>query len=87
MYSVELKPRAQKYIRAQPCKIQRQLIGHIESLAATPYPPGCKLLHTQENLYRVRSGDYRIIYQVRQENLIVLVVTVGHRSDVYDQLR
>jgi mRNA interferase RelE/StbE len=86
MYSVELKPRAQKYIKNQSPKIQKQLIKRIEALADNPYPLGCKLLHTQKNLYRIRSGDYRIVYQVQKENLIVLVVTVGHRSDVYNHL-
>ncbi len=86
MYKIELKPRAQKFIAAQSKKIQRQLIQRIESLAADPHPRGSKLLHTKERLYRVRSGSYRIIYQVQHDKLIVAVATVGHRRDVYERL-
>ena len=86
MYKIELKPRAQKFIAAQSKKIQKQLIQRIESLAANPHPPGSKLLHAKEKLYRLRSGTYRIIYQVQHDKLVVVVATVGHRRDVYDHL-
>jgi mRNA interferase RelE/StbE len=86
MYRIELKPRAQKFIAAQSKKIQRQLIQRIESLAADPHPHGSKLLHAEERLYRIRSGSYRIIYQVQHDKLVVVVATVGHRRDVYDHL-
>ena len=86
MYKIELKPRAQKFIAARSKKIQRQLIQRIESLAADPHPRGSKLLHAKERLYRVRSGSYRIIYQVQHDKLIVAVATVGHRRDVYERL-
>ena len=86
MYKVELKPRAQKFIAAQSKKIQRQLIKRIESLAADPHPRGSKLLHAEERLYRIRSGSYRIIYQVQHGKLIVVVATIGHRRNVYDRL-
>lgn len=86
MYKIELKPRAQKFIAAQSKKIQRQLIERVQSLAANPYPPGSKLLHAKEKLYRLRSGAYRIIYQVQHDKLVVVVATVGHRRDVYDHL-
>jgi mRNA interferase RelE/StbE len=83
MYRVELKPRAQKFIEQQQKKVQRQLLERIAQLAENPYPSGCKKLHDAESLYRVRSGDYRIIYQVRDKELLVLVVKVGDRKDVY----
>jgi mRNA interferase RelE/StbE len=86
MYKIELKPRAQKFIAAQSKKIQKQLIQRIESLAANPHPRGSKLLHAKEKLYRLRSGAYRIIYQVQHDKLVVVVATVGHRRDVYDHL-
>jgi mRNA interferase RelE/StbE len=86
MYSVELKTQAQKFIEAQPEKIQRQLIRKIEDLAGNPNPAGSKLLHSEKKLYRIRSGDYRIIYQVQHENLLILIVKVDHRKDVYERL-
>ena len=86
MYKIELKPRAQKFIAAQSKKIQRQLIERIESLGVAPHPRGSKLLHTEERLYRLRSGAYRIIYQVQHDKLLVVIASIGHRSSVYDRI-
>jgi len=86
MYNVELKPRAQKFITAQSKRIQKQLIKRIESLAINPHPPNSKMLHSKEKLYRLRSGSYRIIYQVQHEKLLVIIATIGHRGDVYERL-
>ena len=86
MYKIELKPRAQKFIEARPKKIQKQLIERIESLATDPHPSGSKLLHTKEKLYRIRSGSYRIIYQIQHDRLIIVVAAVAHRRDVYRRL-
>lgn len=86
MYSIELKPRASKFIEAQPAKIQRQLFAHIEVLASNPRPPGCKLLYSDEKLYRIRSGNYRIIYQIRDKILLVVIVKVGDRKSIYRNL-
>lgn len=86
MYSIELKPQAAKFISAQSKKIQRQLIAHIEALATNPRPSGCKLLYTDEKLYRIRSGNYRIIYQIQDKILLVVIVRVGDRKDIYRHL-
>jgi mRNA interferase RelE/StbE len=86
MYSVEFKPQAARFIAAQPKKIQRQLIAHIEALAVNPRPVGSKMLYTQEKLYRIRSGDYRIIYQIQDKILLVIIVRVGGRKDIYRHL-
>jgi len=86
MYAVEFKPQAAKFIAAQPKKIQRQLIAHIEALAVNPRPVGCKLLYTEEKLYRIRSGNYRIIYQIQDKILLVVIVKVGDRKDIYRHL-
>jgi mRNA interferase RelE/StbE len=86
MYSIELKPRASKFIEAQSAKIQRQLLAHIEALASNPRPPGCKLLYANEKLYRIRSGNYRIIYQIRDKILLVVIVKVGDRKNIYRDL-
>jgi len=86
MYAVELKPQAAKFIAAQPKKVQHQLIACIEALAVSPRPVGSKLLHTQEKLYRIRSGNYRIIYQIQNKILLVVIVRVGDRKDIYRHL-
>lgn len=83
MYAIGLKPRAARFISAQSKKIQRQLITHIEALAVNPHPAGCRLLYANEKLYRIRSGNYRIIYQIQDKKLLVIVVKIGDRKEIY----
>ena len=52
-------------------------------LAVAPHPPGSKKLRGTDDFFRIRVGDYRVIYQVEDEQLVVLVLNVGHRSDIY----
>jgi mRNA interferase RelE/StbE len=63
-------------------KDRRRIIERIRSLADEPRPPGCQKLSGQDR-YRVRQGVYRIVYSIEDENLVVQVVKVGHRKDVY----
>ncbi|WP_302846909.1 type II toxin-antitoxin system RelE/ParE family toxin [Arthrobacter sp. cf158] len=57
----------------------------IEILAESPHPPGAKKLSGSSGDWRVRTGDYRIIYEIRDAQLIVLLVAMGHRQDIYQQ--
>jgi mRNA interferase RelE/StbE len=86
MYAIELKPQAQKFIEKQNKKIQRQLVTKIESLQTDPRPAQSKLLHSDRQIYRLRPGDYRIIYQIKDDRLLVLVARVDNRKDVYKNL-
>ena len=83
MYEVELKPQTQRFIERQSQKVKRQLIKRIEALQEDPRPPGSKLLSSEKKVYRVRSGNYRIVYQVKDKELLVLVAKVDDRKDVY----
>jgi mRNA interferase RelE/StbE len=82
-YQIELAPAARRQIKKLPRSGQIAVAARIEALTEHPRPPGCKKLSGEENLYRVRTGDYRIVYQVQDAQLIVLVVRVGDRKDVY----
>ncbi|WP_433687092.1 type II toxin-antitoxin system RelE family toxin [Micromonospora carbonacea] len=66
--------------------VQARLLAAIAGLATQPRPAGVKALTGHRGLLRIRSGSYRIVYTVRDEELIVLVVHLGHRSDGYDVL-
>ena len=82
-YRIELKRSAAREIEAISSKKQRQqIVSRVGSLAHDPRPPGCQKLSGQE-AYRVRQGQYRIIYTIEDDRLIVNVVKVGHRRDVY----
>lgn len=82
-YRIEIKRSAAKEIRAISLKKDRQrVVARIEALAEDPRPPGCTKLAGQE-AYRVRQGTYRIVYTVADDLLVVEVVRVGNRRDVY----
>jgi len=82
-YQVRFKSSAAEAIRKLPKSQQRRVIAKVEALAETPHPPGSKKLHGSDDLFRIRVGDYRIIYAVLDQKLLILVVRVGHRKDVY----
>ena len=63
--------------------IQRRITRVITTLETNPRPPGCVKLAGEDDLYRVRAGDWRIVYAIQDRELLVLVVKIGHRGDVY----
>lgn len=84
MYTLIISKSAEKSLSALPGKMYHRLLAAIQSLADDPRPPGCKKLKGVENLYRLREGDYRVIYSVEDRVLRVIVVAVGNRKDVYE---
>ena len=81
-YRIVIKKSAAKEIEGLPKKDRLRMIERIRGLAEDPRPVGCKKLSKQEK-YRVRQGRYRILYQIEDGELLVIVVKVGHRKDVY----
>jgi mRNA interferase RelE/StbE len=84
-YQVEFKLSAGKAIQGLQKSVQRRILAKTEQLAADPRPPDSKKLKGSD-FYRVRVGDYRIVYSVEDKVLLVLVVAVGHRRDIYRAL-
>lgn len=85
-YRVEFKPAARREIKKLPRSAQKTVIAKAENLADNPLPSGVKKLQDSplgSNLLRVRAGDYRIIYQIQENLLVVLIVKIGNRRDVY----
>ena len=83
-YSLSIKPSAAKELQAISDKATlTRLIDKIKSLATQPRPSGSEKLAGRPNLYRVRHGNYRVIYSVDDQWRVVDVVKVGHRRDVY----
>ena len=82
-YRIEFTTKAHKQFRDLQKPIQKRLANRIDALANDPRPQGVTKLSTEESLYRVRAGDYRVIYQIQDKVLLVLIVGIGHRSDVY----
>lgn len=82
-YHVEIARRAVKALARLPRREQQRVRAAIDLLADEPRPPGCVALKGEDRAYRVRVGDYRIVYEVHDHRLVVLVIRVGHRRDIY----
>ncbi len=83
-YRIELRPAAVRSLRKLDPAVRHRLQGVIALLAQDPRPPAARALQGRPGL-RVRVGDYRIIYTVTDDVLLVVVVTIGHRREVYDR--
>jgi mRNA interferase RelE/StbE len=82
-YAIEFVPSARGALKKLPREVQLRLSRRIALLSDDPRPTGSSKLKGRENLWRIRVGDYRVVYEVRDRVLLVLVVRVAHRRDVY----
>ena len=84
-YAVSLEKSAARFLlRLRDAKLKARLDEAIESLANEPRPPGCRKLAGTSDRYRIRVGDYRIVYRIDDGKVTVLVLVIGHRREVYD---
>ncbi len=81
-YSLLIKRSAAKELEAVPPKDRRRIVARIQALATEPRPPGIEKLSGAEK-YRVRQGDYRVLYTIDDSIRSVVIVKIGHRRDVY----
>jgi mRNA interferase RelE/StbE len=86
-YEVQLTRRAARDLAAVPESDRKRIARKIDRLEDDPRPTGCRKLAGSEDLYRIRSGDYRIVYQLQGEVLVVLVVLIRRRDRAYDDLQ
>ncbi len=82
-YKIEITSTAEKSLKKIPKKDIGKVVEAIQILAISPFPSGCRKLKGEEDVYRVRQGNYRIIYDILDTKLIVLVLKIGHRKDIY----
>ena len=82
-YSVSLAPPAARQFRKLPFLIQQRLKPHIDALAVTPHPVKVLKMEGEPDLYRLRVGDYRIVYYIWEREQQVLIVRIAHRREVY----
>ena len=85
-WTIEYDPRVERDLRGLDKRIQEEILDYMESRSASSNDPkgfGKALRHSQKGLWRYRVRDYRIICEIQQERVVVLVVAVGHRSKVY----
>ncbi len=83
MYRVLLERGAEKNLARLSSEIHDRVIAVIQTLATNPRPPGCRKLAGSKNDWRIRVGDYRVVYEIADEIRVVRVNRVGHRREVY----
>jgi mRNA interferase RelE/StbE len=81
-YEIVFRKSVAKDLRALPKRDVRRILNRIRALADEPRPAGCEKLSGRE-LYRIRQGVYRIVYSIEDTQLVIVIIRVGHRRDVY----
>ena len=84
-YRVVLASSAARELKRLSCQLNERIVPRIEKLASNPRPPGCKKLKGGHNEWRIRVGDYRVIYTINDAALLVEVTRIRHRSEVYER--
>ena len=82
-YRIEIDRQVRKTLERLGKQDQQRIAVAIAELGDEPRPPGAKLLSGEESFYRVRVGDYRIVYEIEGDKLIVRVLRIGHRREIY----
>ena len=83
MYHVDFLLSADRALRRLPVEVQRRIVRAVAALADEPRPRGSVKLSAQDDLWRIRVGQYRVVYAIDDDRLTVLVVRVAHRKDIY----
>jgi mRNA interferase RelE/StbE len=87
VYRIKVTPRAQKDLKALPTRERQRVAEQIDALKLDPRPTGCRKLKGREGFYRIRAGDYRVVYQIEDEVLLILIVRAGDRKEIYEIIR
>ena len=82
-YEIIIRPTAEKSLDKIPRPSRRRIADALDKLREDPRPAGVVKLSGEDNLWRIRVGDYRVVYEIHDDRLIVLVLRVAHRKDVY----
>ena len=82
-YRVEVSVTAERQLRKLPRGDQVRLVRTMQALSVDPRPPGCRKLSGYDDVFRVRVGRYRVLYEIEDRRLVIIVLKVGDRKDVY----
>jgi mRNA interferase RelE/StbE len=82
-YRVELTRSAEKTLFKLPKAVLPKILAALQGLAFDPFPAGCRKLSGEQDTFRIRVQNYRIIYEVYSEMILVKVLKIGHRKDIY----
>ena len=82
-YRIEVSATAERQIRKLPRADQLRVVRAIQALSTDPRPPGCRKLSEYEDVFRVRIGRYRVLYSIEGRRLVIILLKVGDRKDIY----
>ena len=82
-YTIRFAESAAKALSKLDRVVRRRVEAKVDALAEDPFPAGVRKIVGEDNAYRIRVGDYRVVYEVHASVLVILILRVGHRSDVY----
>ena len=82
-YRIEVSATAERQIRKLPRVDQIRIVRVIQALSTDPRPPGCRKLSGHDDVFRVRIGRYRVLYSIEDRRLLIIVLKVGDRKDIY----
>ncbi len=82
-YKVQITPTANRQLKKFPRDVQKRLRVAIDLLQDNPRPPGVKKIVGENDLWRIRTGDYRVVYEIKDAKLLVLLLRIAHRKDIY----
>ena len=82
-YEIRFSKESSKALDSLDVKLALRIVDAVKKLASTPKLPGCRKIVGSDKDYRIRVGDYRVIYQIRSTVLIVFIIRIGHRKDIY----
>ena len=85
-YKIEWKKSASKELKQLDRLVIPKVVKAVEKLATNPTPPGGRKIRGSEHTYRIRLGEYRIIYSIKSNVLVIEVISVGHRKEIYRRL-
>jgi mRNA interferase RelE/StbE len=85
-YTIKFRPAVEKYLRTLPKKELIRIKSKIDALAENLPDQAITKMKGNNKFHKIRVGDYRIIYEIHNDNLVILVVKIGHRKDVYKHL-
>ena len=83
MYEVLIERRAEHDLRQFPATVFRRVTDHLRTLADNPRPPGCRKITGAKSDWRIRVGDYRVLYEIDEKSKIVRVMRIRHRREAY----
>jgi len=86
-YRIEVSATAEKQIRKLKREDQIRVLRAIRPLATEPIPPGTRKVRGYDDIYRIRVGTFRILYQIQGRRLLIIILKIGHRRDIYRSLR